>query len=72
MSTKQISWCTGLLNRLRFPLPDGQYLKLYENNIRSLLDLKTSDEDWCFCVADYESTDMNVDNFFVELQREYG
>jgi hypothetical protein len=71
MHTEQISWCTGLLNRLRFPLPGGQFLRLYENNIRSLLDLKTSGEDWCFCVADYESTDMDVDQFFANLQDEY-
>lgn len=71
MNTKQISWCTGLLNRLRFPLNDGTHLKLYENNVRSLLDLKTPDEDWCFCVADYESTDMDVNQFFTNLQKEY-
>lgn len=71
MNTRQICWCTGLLDRLRFPLCDGNFLKLYENNVRSLLDLKTSDEDWCFCVADYESADMNVHQFFKVLQNEY-
>jgi hypothetical protein len=59
-----------MLNRLRLPTSYG-VLKLYENNVRSLLRLKQSDEDWCFCVADYDSDDMNVTEFFELLQHEY-
>lgn len=68
---KNICWCIGLLNRTRLKTSTGEVLRLFENNIRSLLELKHDDEDWCFCIADYESTDVNVKEFLKNLQREY-
>lgn len=70
-SDRKINWCTGLLDRIRYKLEDGTVLNLYENCVRSLLELKQPNEEWVFCVADYESRDMDPEDLFQNLKKEY-
>lgn len=70
-SFPKISWCTGLLNRTHLKTEENGTLNLYENNIRSLLNLKLPDEQWEFCIADYESDDVNIQDFFKNLKQEF-
>ena len=76
LNSLKISWCIGIQNRI---LPrwknkaTGKIMQrsLFGKNIKSLLKLQNERESWEFCVADYGSTDANINDFFVDLHEKF-
>jgi glycosyltransferase involved in cell wall biosynthesis len=61
-----ISFITIIKNRTKIRISHNKkniVLRLFENNLRSLISLIQSSDQWEFIIIDYESTDVNMSEF---------
>lgn len=67
-----ISFITIIKNRTRIDVLDNGRrieLRLFENNLRSLISLIEESDQWEFIIIDFESTDVNMTEFVNTLPR---
>lgn len=68
----QLSFITIIKNRTNIVVDhDGQKieLKLFENNLRSLLNILQPSDQWEYNIIDFESTDVNMQDFIDTLPK---
>jgi hypothetical protein len=67
-----ISFVTIIKNRTKIQVSHNKRnieLRLFENNLRSLISLIQSSDQWEFIIIDYESTDVNMSEFVKTLPK---
>jgi glycosyltransferase involved in cell wall biosynthesis len=67
-----ISFVTVIKNRTRINVSHNNTeieLRLFENNLRSLISLIEESDKWEFIIVDYESTDVNMSEFVDTLPK---
>lgn len=67
-----LSFVTVIKNRTKIQVSHNKKildLKLFENNLRSLISLIQPSDKWEFIIVDYESTDVNMSEFVETLPK---
>lgn len=67
-----ISFVTIIKNRTKIQVSHNEQvieLRLFENNLRSLISLIQPSDEWEFVIIDYESTDVNMNEFVNTLPK---